>query len=315
MFVDGIITLVTAGRVWDSSGGASVHMSQALEDPNGAWEVPLVVRSQGVLLPSTLNADLTFGGPEPLSVTLLGDLSVNGTVRVGTGAELTLGDRMLGVNGDLEVANGGRLLMGRQEVRVEGSLRTLDTGTIVMDTEGQRLAVTGDATFGVGASTVVNSGALFSAGVFELMGNLTERLAHYRPSGTHLTRFVGSGPQLATMDCWYSDCGRAAAGTAPGFASVEVSNPTGVTFQGRRIPVSGDITVLGDAVATFSEWMDIAGSVDVVGSLTVTTGVEITIANTLFLRASGVLTNEGTMTAGTCQREDGHTISGTDPCR
>jgi hypothetical protein len=96
---------------------------------------------------------------------------------------------------------------------------------------------------------------------------------------------------------------------------VEVTNPAGVTFGGRRIPISGLFTVKADAAATFNGWIDLAGSLDVAGALTVTSAAQITVAEMLFLRAAAFLDNQGVMTVASCTKEDGHTINGSDPCQ
>jgi hypothetical protein len=312
--VNGTITLTTGGRVFGNSESSAVHLSKMLEDPEGGWEVPLVVRAPGVLLPPQLNSDITFGGVEPLDVTLLSDLTAR-NVTIGANSQLTLGDHTLGVSGDLRVENGGRLPLGSQALAVGGNLITVRSGSSVMDADGQRLTVSGNATFGQNASGPAVAGALFSAGEFELAGNLTERYAHYRPSGTHVTRFTGNAAQTVNSHCWYTNCARDAGGNAPSFAGVEVTNPAGVTFGGRRIPISGLFTVKADAAATFNGWIDLAGSLDVAGALTVTSAAQITVAEMLFLRAAAFLDNQGVMTVASCTKEDGHTINGSDPCQ
>ncbi|MFQ6047687.1 MAG: hypothetical protein ACE5PT_15235 [Gemmatimonadales bacterium] len=47
------------------------------------------------------------------------------------------------------------------------------------------------------------------------------------------------------------------------------------------------------------------GNFDLIGQLTVSTGITLDIAGTLFLRSTAVLNNSGTITYGSCLRETG----------
>jgi hypothetical protein len=289
--VDGAIETV-GGPVRNGGGDTRVHLFGALIDDDGRWAVPLTIQTP-VVLPAYLGAGLTIGLAEPIDLDLLDDLEVDGDVSVESNATFRLGDHVL---------------------MVQGNLVTQQSGKIVMDSDLARLFVAGNATFGSSATTLENAGALFSAGEFEIRGNLNELRAHFRPSGSHITRFTGDVAQIAQTNCWYTNCSLSDGSNPPAYASVEVTNPAGVTFQGRRVPVSGSFTVAADAVASFSEWMDLATNLDVAGTLTVGSGVEVTVGEMLYLRATGVLNNDGVMSVTGCTREDGSTINGTDPC-
>jgi hypothetical protein len=79
-----------------------------------------------------------------------------------------------------------------------------------------------------------------------------------------------------------------------------------ISFQDLEISNSAGVELLRDAT--------VAGDLELIGQPTVPGPRALTITGTLFLRASSVLDNQGTINLGACVREAGHTIVGTDPC-
>jgi hypothetical protein len=287
--VNGAIT-VTAGSV----SGVSVHLFGGLDDPAGGWAVPLVIRDPGVTLPAHLQANVTLaGGTFGVDYTPAADLTVTGAVEVRTGSTLRVGTRSVTVN---------------------GALTTVGDGKVVMESDDDRLTVNGDAVFGQGATVSAVAGALFSAGRFEITGDLTERINRYRASGTHVTAFTGGTAQTAAVSCHYSNCTPYNASAAVVFHGIEVSNPAGVTFQGRTMGVGGEVLVLAGGAAVFDQNVRLHRSLDVAGGLTLPAGRTLVVTESLILRSSGVLTNNGDLSAASCTKEEGHTINGTDPC-
>jgi hypothetical protein len=286
---------VSAGEVTGPSQ-ASVHTFGTLSDAGGGWGVPLVVRSPAVTLPASVSADVSVGGrgsEQSVEYGLTRDLTVNGAFRVNGSSRLTLAGGALSVN---------------------GNLITAPTGSVVMDSDDDRVTVDGYATFGQNATASAVAGALFSAGRFEITGNLTERINRYRASGSHVTAFTGTAPQTASASCHYSNCGPYNASASVVFQGVEVSNPAGVTFQGRTMGIGGEVRVLAGGAAVFDQNIRLDRSLDVAGAVTLPSGRTLVVTEALILRATGLLTNNGSMTVGSCTKEDGHTLAGTDPC-
>ncbi|HET7274343.1 MAG TPA: Ig-like domain-containing protein [Longimicrobiaceae bacterium] len=279
------------------SGGSWTHLYGDLIDvAGGRWKADqTILMGTDQLLPSRMSGRLQVGRPSsaaPTTLALSGDLELTGNLEVaGSTSALTLNGHTLRVHGDLKTSRDGR---------------------IVMNDDADLLAVTGNALFET--FTDSHAGALFSAGTFELSGNMTVGYNHFRASGTHLTVFAGTAAQRVELDCYYTNCGPYNPTAFKNFQSIQVSNPVGVSFTGKNAGIAGSLSVLEGAAARFVQNAHVHGSLDLAGTLTVDAGRTLGVTKVLYLRSTSTLNNNGTMPVGGCSREAGYTITGTDPC-
>lgn len=205
----------------------------------------------------------------------------------GGGVALLRGDtRLTGnlnvlytVTGDTTAA----LKLGGHALRVDGNL-DLYRVMLVMKDPADRLIVGGNAVLNIGTSR-----DSISAGELRVGGNLTTgtwRRRGFSPTGTHRTVLDGNVLQTVALTFTMADEHR--------FHHLVVANRQGVVFANADLPVRGNLEVIGRA--------------------NVVAGRRVTVADTLHLRSTAVLNNQGTVTAAACTKETGYTIIGQDPC-
>jgi hypothetical protein len=288
---------VSAGRfrVTDVITPAYLH-GDLVDDVGGGWQVArTMIMNPEPRLPERMITDLwigSWGHQHTVNVALQDDLELDGDVVV----EL---ESFLRLNG--------------HTLRVNGNVATRYQGSVVMADDADHLIVSGNAAFGDHLFDS-NAGALFSAGVFEIAGNLFDNRNQYRAGGSHRTVLNGTGPQTVSLYCYFTNCFTFSATATTGLHDVEIHNPAGVTFVGRGPGVTGTFRVEEDAAVTFETFGRLAGSLDLRGTLTLPQDLRIAVVDTLFLRSTATLNNDGQMDVGACEKEDGHTINGTDPC-
>jgi hypothetical protein len=213
--------------------------------------------------------------------------------------------------GGVWIANGSGVTLGSHTLRVDGTLATRWGASLVMDSDADSLIVAGSIEFGGGNQNVAFGGERFSAGVFELQGNLLDQFHHFRSSGTNKVRLSGTSAQTIRSYC--AGLGACEVQDTT-YQDVEVVNPAGVTFVDSPVRIMGDLTVLTGAAATFDNVTAVEGALDLPGTLTLNANKTLSVTGALLLRATGVLNNNGTMTVGSCTQEAGSTVNGTNPC-
>jgi hypothetical protein len=213
--------------------------------------------------------------------------------------------------GGVWIANGSGVTLGGHTLRVDGTLATRWGASLVMDSDADSLIVAGSIEFGGGNQNVAFGGERFSAGVFELQGNLLDQFHHFRSSGTNKVRFSGTSAQTIRSYC--AGLGACEVQDTT-YQDMEVVNPAGVTFVDSPVRIMGDLTVLTGAAATFDNVTAVEGALDLPGTLTLNANKTLSVTGALLLRATGVLNNNGTMTVGSCTQEAGSTVNGTNPC-
>ncbi|MES2179974.1 MAG: Ig-like domain-containing protein [Gemmatimonadota bacterium] len=189
--------------------------------------------ADAVLYGSGANFPLISGGPPPALY-----LASGGTVTLPSGATT--------YPGSLIVNSGTTLDIGGNSLTINGALtyETTSGARLKMTNSAARLIVKGDAYFN---AADMGDGDL-TAGILELRGNFTAERNYYqsfRASGTHVTKFAGSGPQRISV--YYTGTGESR------FRNVQL---TGATLTGGRIPVAGVLTTDGSS--------SLAGVADVV---------------------------------------------------
>ena len=178
---------------------------------------------------------------------------------------------------------------------------------LIMNNPNDRLTVSGQADFtGVGD---LAAGEIEFGGDVRLCG-LSGADIPFSATGTKVT-FAGSNPQdlIGNVGC------PAGAGDGARFQELEIASPASVTVT-TRVRVGGDLVIAQGASASFisNQATSISGDLDLNGSLTVAlSAFTFNVAGILELQATGVLDNNGTMTVGSCDPNDG-TINGVDPC-
>jgi hypothetical protein len=288
---------VSAGRFLVTSVTTPVYLHGELVDAvDGGWQVArTMIMNPEPRLPERMTGELWIGS-----------WAQQLTVNVALQDDLEL-------DGDLVVELESFLRLNGHTLRVNGNVATRYHGSVVMGDDADRLIVSGNAAFG-DALFDSNAGALFSAGVFEIAGNLFDNRNQYKASGSHRTVLNGTDPQTVSLYCYFTNCFTFGATATTGLHDVDIRNPAGVTFVGRGPGVTGTFLVDEDAAVTFETFGRLAGSMDLRGALTLPQDLRIAVADTLFLRGTATLNNHGQMDVSACEKEDGHTINGTDPC-
>src|SRR4029434_938514 len=133
------------------------------------------------------------------------------------------------------------------------------------------LVIGGDAFLSGRNTNPANGTESLTAGEFRLAGappvvSGGGALKAFVSTGTHKVVLNGSSTQIVIFNL-------NASATGNRFNNLDVTNPAGVTF----------------ATAAY-----VSNNLDVVGQMTVNSGVTLTAANTLFLRSTSVLVNNGT---------------------
>jgi uncharacterized protein YjdB len=225
-----------------------------------------------------------FYGPNPV---IKPSLSYRNVRINGGGVALLLGDTRMSGGLDVSPAVAGdttaTFRLAGHTLRVDGNL-DMYAVRLVMKDPADRLIVGGHAVLNLGTSQdSISAGELHVAGNF-MTG--TWRRQGFSPTGTHRTVLNGTTPQTVSLTF--------ASPTEHRFRHLVVANPAGVNFANPDLPVMGNLELTGRA--------------------NVAAGRRITVADTLILRASSVLDNQGTVTAAACNRENGSTVLGQDPC-
>jgi hypothetical protein len=186
----------------------------------------------------------------------------------------------------------GPLDFNGQTLTVEGDfLSTGGSGSLRMVDPADLLIVKGQMDLQGGDSNgQLSEGAIHVAGNFSAAGGGPV----FVPTGTKVV-LNGTAKQTVALTASFTGATRSY------FHDLEITNATGVDIV--RVTSSGS----DGRVA-------VKGSLDLKGMMTVLTGAVLDITETLYLRSTSVLANEGTMNVSTCEKENGHTISGTDPC-
>jgi hypothetical protein len=187
------------------------------------------------------------------------------------------------LTGNVTVAGSGRLNLGGHKLEITGNFSTAGSGRLVMQASEDRLTVGGNAAFN-GSS---NAGDL-KDGVLEVAGNFSMpegSIYRFRAESSHQVVLNGATAQSVTF---------------------HFSGPTLNRFH--------DLRIANSAGVTFATSNQINGGLDLVEVATIPGGVTLTLVGALTLRSTAVLNNSGTMTVGSCTKEAGHTINGTDPC-
>ncbi len=288
---------ISAGRFLVADAFTPVYLHGHLADAvGGGWQVTRTqILNPAPQLPERMVGALWFGS-----------WAHQITVNVALQADLQL-------DGDLVVELESFLRLNGHTLRVNGNVAARYHGSMVMADDADHLIVSGNAAFG-DALFDSNAGALFSAGVFEIAGNLFDNRNQYKASGSHRTVLNGTDPQTVSLYCYFTNCFTFGATATTGLHDVDIRNPAGVTFVGRGPGVTGTFLVEEDAAVTFETFGRLAGSIDLRGALTLPQDLRIAVADTLFLRSAATLNNHGQMDVGACEKEDGYTINGTDPC-
>jgi hypothetical protein len=185
-------------------------------------------------------------------------------------------------SGNLSITGG--LTLGGHALTVGGNLqRTGANGVLTMTNASDLLVVGGTAFF-----QTANSEGMLTAGELRVAGNFTVSTGDrpFAATGSHRTVLNGSAPQTLQI-----------VNTGPAanrFFDLDITNTAGVSITTANAHVSHDLNLIGQ--------------------LTVPSTTTLTIVNTLFLRSTAVLNNSGTINEGSCVKEAGATVNGTDPC-
>jgi hypothetical protein len=255
-------------RFTDAAGSATstttVHLEGSIDEPQGGarWQI----------------ATTNLRGPERdvvLPGTLHGHLVVNSQIVLG---------HPLTIQGNLTIATTGtaRLDPGPHALTIVGNLTTVSgsnvNGCLAMTHPAALVVVQGDARFN---GYMAASGCVMTDGVMELRGDFgTANVwsSMFTPSGDHLVRFTGTGPQ----DVAFGDT--AESPSANRFQHVEIVNAAGVTF---------------------SQNARVVGQLDLVGRMTNQAVLTIPLGGALLLRSGSYLDNSAGSIAlgGTCTVE------------
>lgn len=279
------------------------------ETAGAGWQIdPTIIMDGDATLPPYVPTSLTFGWrglPDEVTAALSGDLEIGGDLMLtGPAPALDLAGHRLTVHGDLEVG------------QRTGTSGTVSQGRIYMSADEDVLVVHGDAHFRALGGSPLKAGAYFSAGRFELDGNLNVERNHFTATDTHETVLAGSSAQVVTLACYYTNCGAASgiSETRP-FRNLTINNPEGVTFVSSGPFITGVTTIAEGASATFDIHTRHRNAIDLRGTLRVNSARSVDLHDHILrLRATSTLDNAGDMTVGSCEKEAGHTITGTDPC-
>jgi hypothetical protein len=236
---------------------------------------------EGAFSPGTLQM-IGNAAPEPQPIKP--DLAYQ-TVRI------TAPTRLIGpttVAGDVRISwdNGqqGPLHFDGQTLTVNGGFFTQSGAAFVMSDPADLLVVHGAVDLRArGTAGNLTAGEIRAHGDFSVIGSADE----FQSTGTKVS-FVGTAPQAVTFQ------------------------PT--SFTGRLLAHFHDVAIANDTGVTLGHRTLFNGNMDVTGAALVGAGSTVTVNGTLQLRATGVLTNDGTMTVAACEKQAGHTINGTDPC-
>ncbi len=207
--------------------------------------------------------------------------------------------------GEMQIAGAMTVTLPQAAVTLPTNLTT-HSGA-VLDLENKVLAVTGNygmysgsrvkmamasALFTVGGNADFNPGGdigdtWFTAGTLDLKGNFSATNSccgqSFRATGTHLTRFSGTGAQGIAV--YYPSSSQTA------FMNVEITNASA-----SGVATSGGVHVLGG----FTN----------LGRFTINTGHFLTIGGAMTLGASSITSNAGSLSKATCSAASGAVFSG-----
>jgi hypothetical protein len=199
---------------------------------------------------------------------------------------------------DLFVDQTASLKLSGHALLVDGDFKATISNTpgtgLVMTDPADKLEVNGNATFTVAAGH----------GSATMSGYLTAGEIHVRSSFSQ-----------TKDDGWASGYGFVSTGTTvffDGSAGQEVSfaNPALTSSRFDDVVVSNvtdkGVTLVTNAFAT--------GDFDLKGVMTVPAAKTLAISGKLYLRSTSKLYNYGSITKGSCSKEAGATVVGTDPC-
>jgi hypothetical protein len=219
-------------------------------------------------------ANTRFSGSPALPAAMTTHASFIGQATLTNDVDLT---------GNVTVPGSGRLNLGGHKLDMTGNFSTTESGRLSMQASEDRLTVGGNAAFnGTSNAGDLTDGVLEVAGSFSMPEGTAYR---FRAEGSHQVVLNGTTAQSVTFHFLGASANR--------FHHLRIENSAGVTF------------------ATSNQ---INGGLDLVEEATIPGGVTLTLVGALTLRSTAVLNNSGTMTVGSCTKEAGHTINGTDPC-
>jgi nucleotide-binding universal stress UspA family protein len=187
------------------------------------------------------------------------------------------------MSGDLTIRGlGANLTINGQQVTVTGALSVDNIAALTMTNAADLLVIGGAASFS-GLATDVN----LTAGELRIGGNLSANIGRFVATGSHRTILNGTAAQTVLLDN--------SSLTGNRFFNLNITNTAGVTFAANNFAYIGN-------------------SLDLTGQMTVSGNATVSVENTLFLRSTSVLNNNGTIFKGACVKEAGATVNGTNPC-
>jgi hypothetical protein len=179
----------------------------------------------------------------------------------------------------------GPLDFNGQTLTVEGDFLTASGDVPMMVNTADRLVVGGNIDLQGG-----DTRGKLTAGEVYAAGDFSAGMWNFSSTGT---KVILNGTSVQKVQITTNFTGA----TRSYFHDLEITNPAGAEFL--PVPNNGLVSVR---------------NLDLKGAMTVRAGTRMQVVDTLFLRSTSKVINNGTLQVKACVRDTGHTVEGTDPC-